>query len=102
MAPKIDANKVEKMFEELKVEISTISNDIIHIKENIINQLKEQNMMQAEKIKSLNLQILKLKTKMEINHQKSRENHLEMSGLPNSIDDSCLKLLALIYLVKWV
>ena len=28
MAPKINANKVEKMFEELKVEIITISNDI--------------------------------------------------------------------------
>ena len=83
MAPKIDANKVEKMFEELKVEISTISNDIMHIKENIINQLKEQNMMQAEKIKSLNLQIVELKTKTENDHQKSRENNLEMSGLPN-------------------
>ena len=49
-------------------------------------------MMQAEKIKSLNLQIVELKTKTEIDHQKSRENSLEMSGLPNSIDDSCLEI----------
>ena len=70
MAPKVDANTVEKMFEEKKVEISIISNDIIHIKENIINQLKEQNMMQAEKMKSLNIQIVELKTKTEIDHQK--------------------------------
>ena len=48
--------------------------------------------MQAEKIKALNIQIVELKTKTEIDHQKSRENNLEMSGLPNSIDDSCLEI----------
>ena len=46
MAPKFEANKVEKMFEEPKLEISNISNDIIHIKENIITQLIEQNKLQ--------------------------------------------------------
>ena len=79
MAPKIDTNKVEKMFEELKLEISNISNDIIHIKENIITQLIEQNKLQSEKINSLNLQILELKTKVEVDHQKSRENNLEIA-----------------------
>ena len=53
MAPKIDAIKVEKIFEELKLEISNISNDISHI----IDQLKEQNKIQAVKIKSLNQEI---------------------------------------------
>ena len=49
-------------------------------------------MMQVEKIKSLNLQIVELKTKMEIDQQKSRVNNLEMSDLPNSIDDSYLEI----------
>ena len=79
------------MFEELKLEISNISNDIIHIKDNIIDQLKEQNKIQAVKIKSLNQEILDIKTKMETGHQKSRENNLEISGLPNSIDDASLE-----------
>ena len=28
---------------------------------------------------------------MEINHQKSRENNIEIAGLQNSIDASCLE-----------
>ena len=28
---------------------------------------------------------------MEVGHQKSRENNLEISGLPNSIDDASLE-----------
>ena len=47
--------------------------------------------MQAVKIKSLNKDILDIKTEMEIGHHKSRENNLEISGLPNTIDDASLE-----------
>ena len=43
------------------------------------------------KRKSLNQEILDIKIKMETGHQKSRENNLEISGLPNSSDDASLE-----------
>ena len=75
---------LENQLGRIDGKLTIITNDINHIKDNIINKLLDENATLRERLSKMEIQ-------MERNFQKQRENNLVFSGIPVTITDDVLE-----------
>ena len=80
-------NNAEKMEEKL----SKISDDISEMRNEIIKNLVEENKKLQEKAKNLEEKVKKIAISTEATNQYGRRNNIEISGIPDYVNDEDLE-----------
>ena len=80
-------NNAEKMEEKL----SKISDDISEMRNEIIKNLVEENKKLQKKVKNLEEKVKKIAISTEATNQYGRRNNIEISGIPEYVNDEDLE-----------
>ena len=80
-------NNAEKMEEKL----SKISDDISEMRNEIIKNLVEENKKLQKKVKNLEEKVKKIAISTEATNQYGRRNNIEISGIPDYVNDEDLE-----------
>ena len=96
------SEEMSKLKAELVGEFRTVKNEIIDLKEVIIQNLRNECNRLNNVVSEMSLEIVDLESKCNSLEQYGRRNNLEISGIPDSVDqtdleDKFLLRLALIY-----
>jgi len=83
--------KLNENIENIKKNQNELSASVSEMRKNIIDRLIEANKQLQEKVNNLEKKIEKLETSSEATNQYGRRNNVEISGIPNDINDSQLE-----------
>ena len=90
-----DINELKKSVVELKsiidIRFDDIKNDILNIKETVIQNLLKDNNQLRVKIKLLEEKLVHVESECYGQDQYSRRNNFEINGIPNSVNDDDLE-----------
>ena len=79
---------IETRFNNIDGNLTQVNNDLLHIKEHLIQKLLDENA-------SLRSKVSKLEGDLQQNLQKQRENNIEISGIPTEVNDEELETTAI-------
>ena len=85
------AEELSKLKAELVGEFSSVKEEIINLKEVIIQNLRNECNRLNNVVSEMSLKIVNLESKYNSLEQYGRRNNLEISGIPDSIEQSNLE-----------
>ena len=84
-------SSVENSLSKINENNKQIIGDIEEKKNKIIENLVEQNKKLQKKVQNLEIELENQKKNTEANNQYQRRNNMEISGIPNDVDDEVLE-----------
>ena len=76
--------KLGARLDKIDENLAIVNNDLMHIKDHLIQELLEENNLLRNKVDKLELDV-------QQNLQKQRENNIEISGIPSEVADDQLE-----------
>ena len=68
-----------------------LSKELLNVKDVIIKNLQNENERLREKVNNLEKKVTSLETSQNMLEQYGRRNNIEISGIPDSVEDNCLE-----------
>ena len=68
-----------------------LTKELLHVKDAIIKNLQTENERLREKVSNLETKVIPLEINQNKLEQYGRRNNIEVSGIPDSVEDNCLE-----------
>ena len=77
--------------QKLLSQFNELTKELLNVKDLIIKNLQAENERLREKVRNLDRKVTALEINQNKLEQYGRRNNIEVSGIPDSLDDNCLE-----------